>query len=62
MFVVISGPTRASVASARRRVTLIVMSYRRKHDATHFISIPMVGNNIKAGFIEFKVSSWICIF
>lgn len=52
--IVISGPTRASVASARRRVTLIVMSYRRKHDATHFISIPMVGNNIKAGFIEFK--------
>lgn len=52
--IVITGPTRSSVASARRRVSLIVMSYRRKHEATHFISIPMVGRKIKAGFMEFK--------
>lgn len=52
--IVISGPTRSSVASARRRVSLIVMSYRRKHEVTHFISIPMIGSNIKAGFLEFK--------
>lgn len=52
--VVITGSTRADVASCWRRIRLLIDSGRRKLAPTHFVSIPMTSRAIRAKFTEFK--------
>uniref|UniRef100_A0A1B6DI35 K Homology domain-containing protein n=1 Tax=Clastoptera arizonana TaxID=38151 RepID=A0A1B6DI35_9HEMI len=52
--VVITGSTKSAVASARQRISLIVMSYRRKQPFTHFLSLPIASKSVKDGFLDFK--------
>uniref|UniRef100_A0A1B6LXG8 K Homology domain-containing protein n=1 Tax=Graphocephala atropunctata TaxID=36148 RepID=A0A1B6LXG8_9HEMI len=52
--IVITGTSKRAVVTARRRVEQIVLSYRRKQDPTHFISIPMFSPEVKDKFLKFK--------
>lgn len=52
--VVIIGPTRKSVSSSRRKINLIVLAARNKHQFTHFLSIPFTNADIKTSFKKFK--------
>ena len=39
--ITVTGPTRPSVLSACGRIQVIVDSSRKKHEFTHFVSIPI---------------------
>lgn len=52
--IVITGASKKDVASARRRIRLMVLSSRKRLPYTHFISIPMNGLSIQSGFMSFK--------
>ncbi|XP_014285072.1 activating signal cointegrator 1 complex subunit 1 isoform X1 [Halyomorpha halys] len=52
--IVITGASKKDVASARRRIRLMVISSRKRHAYTHFISVPMTGLSIQSGFMSFK--------
>eukprot|EP00795_Rhopilema_esculentum_P016623 gene16623-8053_t len=52
--VVITGPERSGVLSARSRVNLIVESARGRARPTHFISIPLACAATKENFEDFK--------
>lgn len=43
-----------SVATARRRIEIIVIGARAKLDATHFLSVPMANANVQKSFQDFK--------
>ncbi|KAJ6643917.1 Activating signal cointegrator 1 complex subunit 1 [Pseudolycoriella hygida] len=50
----IVGATKQSVISARRRLELIIIAARHKQDKTHFLCVPVVGQNIREKFVQFK--------
>lgn len=52
--IVITAATKKSVASARRRIRLMVMSSRKRQALTHFISIPVNQPSFINGFMNFK--------
>lgn len=52
----VMGALRQNVASARRRIDLIVIGARAKQSPTHFICIPVVHANVRERFVKFKVS------
>lgn len=52
--IVVIGPTRKSVASARRRIEIIVLAARNKQQFTHFLSVPFRTDEIKRSFIRFR--------
>ncbi|XP_044751202.1 activating signal cointegrator 1 complex subunit 1-like [Coccinella septempunctata] len=52
----ITGHNERSVASARNQITLLVLTKREKFASTHFISIPVDSNDIRANFEKFKKS------
>lgn len=58
----VMGNLRQNVASARRRIELIVIGARAKQDATHFICIPVVQPNVRERYLKFKVAIYTCIF
>lgn len=52
----ITGPTKESVSSARRRIEIIVLAGRNKQQFTHFLSIPVTSDGIRNEFINtFKI-------
>ncbi|KAK9888928.1 hypothetical protein WA026_001148 [Henosepilachna vigintioctopunctata] len=51
----ITGHSERSVASARNQVTLLTLSKREKLLSTHFISIPVTSDEVKANFEKFKM-------
>lgn len=51
----ISGLSRNSVASARRRIDLIILGARDKQQITHIVCVPVVNTNIRSNFEKFKV-------
>lgn len=53
--VLITGSTKRSIILARRNIDVIVASSRQRLEYTHFISIPMISDEIKKNFITFKV-------
>lgn len=53
--VIITGPTERSVYSAKMRINLVLLEMREKHPLTHFVSIPVVSNEVKGNFELFKV-------
>lgn len=53
--ILITGPTERSVAAARRRIEMIGNDLRNRHQITHFISFPLIADDIKANFRKFKV-------
>lgn len=53
--IVVIGPDRSSVSSARRRIELIVMGSRYKQECTHFLCIPISQASIKENYTTFKV-------
>lgn len=53
--IVITGPTASNVASARSRIERISAELRQKHSITHFVSYPLISDEIKKNFAEFKV-------
>lgn len=56
----IVGSAKQSVISARRRLELIIMAARHKQDKTHFLCVPVMGQNIREKFVQFKVNGfWI---
>lgn len=59
--IVITGPTASNVVSARRRIELISIDLREKHAITHFISYPLISDEIKQNFKEFKVNNYISL-
>lgn len=52
----VSGGTRAAVASARRRIELILIAARIKQSATHFLCVPIDQRTIKERFRQFEVA------
>lgn len=52
--IVITGPTERSVASAWSRVNMIVLQNRDNKQITHFVSIPVVSEEIWKNFDDFK--------
>lgn len=52
----IVGSTRQNVSSARRRIELIVLSSRTKHQSTHFMCVPIVQPAIRESYMKFKVN------
>ncbi|XP_076809627.1 activating signal cointegrator 1 complex subunit 1-like [Clavelina lepadiformis] len=52
--VIITGNESCSVTSAKTRINLLVASKRWKQPFTHFISIPLTSESVKAGFQDFK--------
>nr|CAI5854510.1 unnamed protein product [Callosobruchus analis] len=50
----VTGDTERSVASARTQISMIVMQRKDKIPFTHFVSIPVNSEGIKAQFIAFK--------
>lgn len=50
----ITGPTKESVSSARRRIEIIVLAGRNKQQFTHFLSIPITSDQIRKEFKSFK--------
>ncbi|CAH2000562.1 unnamed protein product [Acanthoscelides obtectus] len=50
----VTGDTERSVASARTQISLIVMQRKDKVPFSHFVSIPVNSEGIKAKFMEFK--------
>ena len=54
LFIVIRGPERYGVLSAKSRIELIVDSARKRRKPTHFISIPLVCESTKERFLIFK--------
>lgn len=52
----VSGATRAAVASARRRIELILIAARAKQTATHFVCVPIAQRAIKERFRQFEVA------
>nr|XP_002129758.1 activating signal cointegrator 1 complex subunit 1-like [Ciona intestinalis] len=52
--IVISGKDKSGVASARNRIELIVSEKRWKQQFTHFVSIPLVNEEVKESFHEFE--------
>ncbi|KAL5004729.1 hypothetical protein ScPMuIL_018185 [Solemya velum] len=52
--IVIIGHDRKGVLSAKTRVEVLVDSARQKQQFTHFLSFPVIGENVKQGFSDFK--------
>lgn len=50
----IIGHDRKGVLSAKTRVEVLVDSARQKQQFTHFLSFPVIGENVKQGFSDFK--------
>lgn len=53
--ITITGASEKSVVDARQRLEFIELSLRNKHEMTHFISYPLVTQEIKSNFLKFKV-------
>lgn len=56
MIVVITGPSKSGVLSARRQVELIAESSRQKCGFTHFLSFPLYFDELGTKVEEFKES------
>lgn len=52
--IVVTAQTKKNVASARRRIRMMVLSSKRRRKITHFISIPMNKPAFQNGFMNFK--------
>lgn len=52
--IVITGPERKGVVSAKTRIDVIVDSVRRKEPFTHFLSLPVNSQPIRERFLEFQ--------
>ncbi|KAF6215121.1 hypothetical protein GE061_009870 [Apolygus lucorum] len=52
--IVVTGPDKKSVSSAKTRISLMVMSSRKRQPFTHFISIPFNAQSFQNGFLTFK--------
>lgn len=52
--VVVQGDRRSGVASACRRIDVIVVNSRAKTDWTHFISVPLKADVMKDAFCDFR--------
>ncbi|XP_022914170.2 activating signal cointegrator 1 complex subunit 1-like [Onthophagus taurus] len=52
--IVITGSSERDICSARLRINLIVLQMREKHQVTHFLSIPLVSDQINKNFEIFK--------
>lgn len=52
--IVITGPERKGVVSAKTRIDVIVDSVRRKEPFTHFLSFPVNSQPIRERFLEFQ--------
>lgn len=50
----ITGSSKESVSSARRRIEIIVLAGRNKQQFTHFLSIPITSEQIRKEFNSFK--------
>lgn len=55
--IIITGRSERAVVSARNRINMILLQLRERERPTHFISIPVISNEIKSKFTEFKVCS-----
>ena len=51
---VITGSNRKGVVSAKTRIEILIDTSRQRMPFTHFLSIPIVSENIKSTFEEFK--------
>jgi len=51
---IIKGSSREAVAAARRRMESMANSARRRHEPTHFLSLPLNCTQIINGFTQFK--------
>lgn len=58
----ISGPTATDVISARYRIETISNELRKKHMMTHFISFPLISDEIKTNFKRFQVTRIVCAY
>lgn len=56
--ILITATTERDVISARNRVNMIVLQMRDKQQMTHFVSIPLISEQIRHNFEQFKV---ICV-
>lgn len=52
--VVVQGHDRGGIVSAKTRISVIVDSARQREPFTHFLSLPIVGEEIRNNFVEFK--------
>lgn len=52
--IIITGVSERDVTSARNRINMIVLQFRDKHQVTHFVSIPVVSEQMKHNFELFK--------
>lgn len=54
--IIITGSSERDIISARNRIHLIVLKMRDSHPITHFVSVPVISNQIKKNFEIFKVN------
>ncbi|BES88846.1 activating signal cointegrator 1 complex subunit [Nesidiocoris tenuis] len=52
--IVITGPDKKAVNSARTRIQMMVLSSRKRQATTHFISLPFVAESFINGFLTFR--------
>nr|XP_022345639.1 activating signal cointegrator 1 complex subunit 1-like [Crassostrea virginica]XP_022345640.1 activating signal cointegrator 1 complex subunit 1-like [Crassostrea virginica] len=52
--IVITGPERNGVVSAKTRIDVIVDSVRRREPFTHFLSLPVTSPSVREKFLEFQ--------
>uniref|UniRef100_A0A0A9VS66 Activating signal cointegrator 1 complex subunit 1 n=1 Tax=Lygus hesperus TaxID=30085 RepID=A0A0A9VS66_LYGHE len=52
--IIVTGPDKKSVSSAKTRISMMVMSSRKRQAFTHFISIPFNAQAFQNGFLTFK--------
>ncbi|XP_065086622.1 activating signal cointegrator 1 complex subunit 1 [Ochlerotatus camptorhynchus] len=52
--VIVKGTSTKAVTACRQRIELIVLGARNKQHFTHFLSVPMISDEIKSNFIKFR--------
>ncbi|KRT79460.1 hypothetical protein AMK59_8426, partial [Oryctes borbonicus] len=52
--ITITGTSERDICSARTRINLIVLQMRDNHTVTHFISIPILSQEVKTNYLTFK--------
>ncbi|XP_039280349.1 activating signal cointegrator 1 complex subunit 1 isoform X2 [Nilaparvata lugens] len=52
--IVVKGSSRSGVEAVYRRISIIVMTARKRQQFTHFISIPFLTDRIRERFLSFK--------
>lgn len=59
--ILVTGASERDVITARNRIQMIVLKMRDSHTITHFVSIPVVSEQIKKNLEIFKVSFLLSI-